>query len=841
MAKNKASQKVSDIMKGAINEAKNFSDNKLKPEHIMLSLLYDTNNQGVQLLENINVNIDNLIDNLTEHLKATQTTPRLFSYNRIPFSPETTKLMSNIDRECTGVSDSIIEPVHLILAILMIKTPVTNMLFDMGVTHTSFKNFYMTTKESQGFTNKAFEDDEFGDMKSDKFQNKQGMKKDSKTPALDGFCRDLTKAAEKKELDPVIGREKEIKRACQILSRRKKSNVIIIGQPGTGKSAIVDGLAQLIKDGKAPRPLMNKKIYSLDLASVVAGTKFRGQFEERMKAILEECKANKDILLFIDEIHTIVGAGNSSGSLDASNIFKPALSRGEIQIIGATTLDEYRENIEKDAALTRRFQSLMVEEPTLEECKTILMNIKDKYEQHHKVKYTDEAIEECVKLSNRYIMDRGMPDKAIDVMDESGAITNVSIEKPENIKHLEKLKADIILKKLSVVNQQRYEDAAKLRDEEKLINENLTKAMDEWNKLLSENVTIVDVDMVSEVVSMMSGVPVTKLSIQENKKLANIDKELIGKIIGQNDAVIKICNAIKRSRIGIKNKQAPSSFLCLGPTGTGKSLLAKLLAEYIYGDGESLIRVDMSEYGEKHNVARLIGAPPGYIGHEQGGQLTEKVRRKPYCVLLLDEIEKAHDDVFNILLQVLDEGHLTDGLGRKINFKNCLIIMTSNIGVKELNEFGPSVGFKTTSNILSEETRVTDVIHKALKKKFKPEFLNRISETIIFNPLSEENINSIIYNELAKLQSRLVEMGYKLNVEPEAVKYVAHEGYDQVYGARPLNRAIEHLIEDPIADEILNGNIKDGSTITVKLKDGVIFITNDNPKPKKKPTKKDVI
>jgi ATP-dependent Clp protease ATP-binding subunit ClpC len=610
---------------------------------------------------------------------------------------------------------------------------------------------------------------------------------------------------------------------------------VLIGEPGVGKSSIVEGLAQLIKDGNAPRTLNNKKIFTLELASLVAGTKYRGQFEERMKAVLEECKANPDIILFIDELHTIVGAGNASGSLDASNIFKPALARGEIQIIGATTLDEYRENIEKDGALTRRFQQVLVEEPTLEETKIILMNIKDKYEKHHKVKYTEEAIDECVKLADRYIMERSMPDKAIDIMDEAGASTNVTLEKPEEIKQLEAKKLEINERKKEVVIKQKYEEAAKLRDEEKKVIEQLQSAMNSWNDRLENKTTEVGVELISEVVSMMTGIPLTKISTQESKRLINMDKELMGKVIGQDAAVSKVVKAIKRNRIGIKNKNKPvGSFIFLGQTGSGKTLLAKLLAEQVFGDSDALIRMDMSEYMEKHTVSRLIGPPPGYVGYEQGGQLTEKVRRKPHCVILFDEIEKAHEDVFNVLLQLLDEGQLTDGLGRKVNFKNALIILTSNIGVKEVNSFGKNMGFETAASIVNGENKARDIIEKALKKKFRPEFLNRIDEAIIFRGLTEEDIHKIIYLEVENLEKRLLEMNFKLKISKEAVDYLAKQGYDEAYGARPLARAIQHYVEDAVADEILNGNIKEGETITIGFEKEKEEITIKSNKTKSK-------
>ena len=672
--------------------------------------------------------------------------------------------------------------------------------------------------DSESTNSLPFEDGD--DLTQPKGSKMKRSKKDaSKTPVLDNFCRDISKVAKEGGLDSVVGRKSEIKRVSQILSRRKKNNPILIGDPGVGKTAIVEGLAMLIKEGKAPRILLDKKIFSLDLASIVAGTKYRGQFEERMKAILEELKDNKNIVLFIDEIHTIVGAGNASGTMDAANIFKPALARGEIQVIGATTLDEFRENIEKDGALTRRFQQVLVEQPTLEETKTILENIKGKYEDHHKVKYTDEAIEECVKLSDRYIMDRAMPDKAIDVLDEAGATTNINHEAPENIKKLEQKKNDIIEAKNKVVISQKYEEAAKLRDEEKNVNSELDIAKKEWMDSMDKTRTVVGVELVSEVVSMMSGIPLSKISAQETKRLMTMDKELTGKVIGQDDAVNKVVKAIKRNRLGIKDKTKPiGSFIFLGPTGVGKTYLAKLLTEQIFGDSDAIVRVDMSEYMEKHATSRLIGPPPGYVGYEEGGQLTEKVRRKPYSVILFDEIEKAHDDVFNLLLQLLDEGQLTDGLGRKVNFKNTLIILTSNVGVRELNSFGKDMGFKTNASVANEEEKARSIIEKALKKKFKPEFLNRIDDTVIFNSLKKNDINKIIYNELEKLKDRVKEeLNISLKVNKTAIDYVAEQGYDEAYGARPLNRAIQKHIEDPITDDILSGKFKEGNTIKISF------------------------
>jgi ATP-dependent Clp protease ATP-binding subunit ClpC len=805
--------KVKVIISAASNEAKIFDDVKVRPEHIVLSILNDDDNEGADVLKRLNISTTEFYDRLSDYIRKKDLTPRVGSTRKtLPLSDESKAIIKALDKECEKLNDNMIDTTHIMLAILFTSSPVTEVLFQIyGVDYKKFKDIIKGMREEQ--TKNDFEGEDHDDV--DPIRRKPKTTDSKKTPVLDNFCRDISKAVEKGEIDPVVGRNVEIKRLSQILSRRKKNNPVLIGEPGVGKSSVVEGLAILIHSGNAPRPLIGKRIYTLDLASLVAGTKYRGQFEERMKAVLEECKANRDIILFIDELHTIVGAGNASGSLDASNIFKPALARGDIQIIGATTLDEYRENIEKDGALTRRFQQILIEEPTLEETKIILMKIKETYEKHHKVTYTEEAIDECVKLSARYIMDRSMPDKAIDVMDEAGATTNVNIEKPKNIKDLEAKKAALFEKKKSVVLKQNYEEAAKIRDEEKKVDVAFQTAMDEWNTKLEKRTTIVGVEMISEVVSMMTGIPLSKISVQESKKLLNLDKELMGRVIGQDDAVTKVVKAIKRNRIGIKDKNKPvGSFIFLGRTGTGKTLLAKLLAEHVYGDADALIRMDMSEYMEKHSVSRLVGAPPGYVGYEQGGQLTEKVRRKPHCVILFDEIEKAHEDVFNILLQLLDEGQLTDGLGRKVNFKNALIILTSNIGVKEVNSFGKSIGFETSSSV-SDAIRAHNIIEKELKKKFKPEFLNRIDEAIVFRGLTQEDIHKIIYLELANLEKRIKEMNFNLTITEEAVNFLGIQGYDETYGARPLGRAIQHYVEDVIADDILIGSIKEGDTISV--------------------------
>ena len=815
--------KLKIIIGEAVKEAREMGDAQVKPEHLIISIISDNNNGCTDALKNLGVNLSELNDNLYLSLNNTDLIPKLQKGTKVsvPFSKESRKLFNSVDHESENMGDNHIDTTHIMMAILNSNNKITIKKLLNKEYNLTYEKFVKTVKNMRDMLDQvknSSEDDDFdysgpGEDKKDK---KSKRNTPSKTPVLDNFCTDITKLVDENKIDPVIGRSKEIKRVVQILSRRKKNNPVLIGEAGVGKSSIAEGIALLIKGGNAPRTLIDKKIYSLDLASVVAGTKYRGQFEERIKAILDELKANTDIILFIDELHTFIGAGNASGSLDASNIFKPALARGEIQVIGATTLDEFREHIEKDGALTRRFQQVLVEATTSEETKMILNNIKEKYEKYHRVSYTDEAIEECVKMADRYITDRAMPDKAIDVLDEAGASTNTSHELPENIKKLELKKEDILKRKLEVVQKQKYEEAAELRDEERKLNEELDKAKKVWLESLDKKKTTVDVDLIAETVSMMTGIPLSKISSQENKRLMAMDKTLMGKVIGQDDAVLKVIKAIKRNRLGIRNRNKPiGSFIFLGPTGVGKTHLTKLLTDEIFGDSESLIRVDMSEFMEKHSVSKLIGSPPGYVGFEQGGQLTEKIRRKPYSVVLFDEIEKAHDDVFNILLQVLDEGQLTDSFGRKINFKNSLIILTSNVGAKELSSFGKSMGFQTDAVIANEEERTRSIIEKALKKKFKPEFLNRIDEIIVFNSLKEEDIHKIIYNELDKLKERVKEMGYDMKIQKSAIEFVAKNGYDEAYGARPLNRAIQRYIEDPIADEILSGNIKEGETINV--------------------------
>jgi ATP-dependent Clp protease ATP-binding subunit ClpC len=671
-------------------------------------------------------------------------------------------------------------------------------------------------KKSQEIKASISEDDDDDDFEKRYRPNKKSDSK-SRTPVLDSFSRDLTKMAEEGKIDPIVGREKEIERVSQILSRRKKNNPILIGEPGVGKSAIVEGLALRIIQRKVSRVLFNKRIVTLDLASMVAGTKYRGQFEERIKALMTELEREPDIILFIDEIHTMIGAGGASGSLDASNMFKPALARGEVQIIGATTIDEYRKHIEKDGALERRFQKIIVEPASEEETIQIIKNIKDKYESHHNVNYTDEAIQACVTLTSRYITDRHLPDKAIDALDEAGSRVHISnIVVPKEITDIEAKIAEVKEKKNEVVRSQKYEEAARLRDVEKQLQINLEEARKKWEEDQIKNRQTVTEDNVAEVVSMITGIPLQKVGQKENDKLAKMAEVIMGKVVGQDEAVERVVKSIQRGRVGLKDPNKPiGTFLFLGPTGVGKTQLAKTLAKYMFDSEDSLTRIDMSEYMEKIAVSRLVGAPPGYVGHEEGGQLTEKVRRKPYSVVLLDEIEKAHPEVFNLLLQILDDGHLTDSIGRKVSFKNSIIIMTSNTGSRQLNDFGTGIGFDTKSKRAQKEEDSKSVIESQLKKTFAPEFINRIDDIITFNSLSKENINQIIGIEIDKLVDRVKALDYELVITPEAIEYISSKGFDPKYGARPLKRAIQRYIEDPLTEKIIASNPEKGSTLTL--------------------------
>jgi ATP-dependent Clp protease ATP-binding subunit ClpC len=657
----------------------------------------------------------------------------------------------------------------------------------------------------------------------DKMMSKQQKSGDTSTPVLDNFSRDLNKLAEEGKLDPVIGRDREILRIAQILSRRKKNNPIILGEPGCGKTAIVEGLAMKIVNGDCPRNLLDKRLVNLDLTSVVAGTKYRGQFEERMKVIIEELQSNPHIIIFIDEIHTLVGSGNSSGSMDGSNIFKPALARGELQVIGATTLDEFRKNIEKDGALERRFQKVIVEPSTVVETIQILKNVRDKYETYHKVTYSDEVIETCVKLADRYITDREFPDKAFDILDEVGAKMQTDLKVPEVIEELKRKASELKQQKLDVVKKQNYEQAAQLRDKEKKLLDKLDQEKQKFEEQMSKDKQKIGMDDVYDVVSNMTKIPVNKMSTDDTKALLNLDKHIVGTVIGQDAAVIKVAKSIKRNRLGIKDPNRPiGSFVFLGSTGVGKTHLAKQLAKEMFGSEDALIRVDMSEYQEKHTVSKLVGAPPGYVGYEEGGLLTEKVKNKPYSVILFDEVEKAHKDVFTVLLQILDDGHVTDSLGRKINFKNTLIILTSNLGVKKLQEFGTGIGF--SNNAYSNEEAKKDILMKEMKNFFSPEFINRIDDTIVFNSLSQEDIKKITDIELKKLMNRLDEMKYKITYDESLLNYLSKIGYDEVYGARPLKRAIQDKVEDLLSEEVLTDKIIVGKTYVIKVEDEVVKV-----------------
>jgi ATP-dependent Clp protease ATP-binding subunit ClpC len=652
---------------------------------------------------------------------------------------------------------------------------------------------------------------------------KQKSTGDSSTPVLDNFSRDLNKLAEEGKLDPVIGRDREILRIAQILSRRKKNNPIILGEPGCGKTALVEGLAMKIVSGECPRNLVDKRLVNLDLTSVVAGTKYRGQFEERMKVIIEELQSNPNIIVFIDEIHTLVGSGNSAGAMDGSNIFKPALARGEIQVIGATTLDEFRKNIEKDGALERRFQKVVIEPSSVVETIQILNNVRDKYESYHKVIYSDEVIETCVKLADRYITDREFPDKAFDILDEVGARMQTELKVPESIEDLKRQATEIKQQKMEVVKKQNYEQAAQLRDKEKKLLDKLEQEKQKFEEQMSKDKQVVSLDDVYDVVSNMTKIPVNKMSVDDTKALLNLDKHIVGTVIGQDAAVIKVSKSIKRNRLGIKDPNRPiGSFVFLGSTGVGKTHLAKQLAKEMFGSEDSLIRVDMSEYQEKHTVSKLVGAPPGYVGYEEGGLLTEKVKNKPYSVILFDEVEKAHKDVFTILLQILDDGHVTDSLGRKINFKNTLIILTSNLGVKKLQDFGTGIGFGTNS--YSNEEAKKDILMKEMKNFFSPEFINRIDDTIVFNSLSKEDIKKITDIELKKLMNRLTEMKYKITYDNTLVEYIAKIGYDEMYGARPMKRAIQDKVEDLLSEEVLTDKIVVGKSYVIKVENETVKV-----------------
>ena len=840
------SPRVKDVISFSREEALRLGHDYIGTEHFLLGMIREGDGIAIKILKNLEVDLSELRKLIENSVKSVETSGKLLnSLGNIPLVKQAEKTLKITYLEAKLFKSSVIGTEHLLLSILKDENNVASRaLSAFNVTYDVVKEelelmLNQETPRSEFPNTPSDDDDEDGPSfgsgsgssgagsSSGSSSRKPGDSK-SKTPVLDNFGRDLTKLAEDDKLDPIVGREKEIERVSQILSRRKKNNPILIGEPGVGKSAIAEGLALRIVQRKVSRVLFNMRVVTLDLASLVAGTKYRGQFEERMKAVMNELEKSRDIILFIDEIHTLVGAGGASGSLDASNMFKPALARGEIQCIGATTLDEYRQYIEKDGALERRFQKVLIEPTTADETVQILMNIKEKYETHHNVTYTDEAIKACVQLTDRYISDRHLPDKAIDALDEAGSrvhITNIRV--PKAIIEVEKKIEDIKEEKNRVVRSQRYEEAAKLRDTERQLIEELETEKKKWEEETKNHREPVTEDNVAEVVAMMTGVPTQRIAQNEGSRLVNMDTELRGSVVGQDNAIEKVVKSIRRNRAGLKDPDKPiGTFIFLGPTGVGKTQLAKVLARYLFDKDDALIRIDMSEYMEKFAVSRLIGAPPGYVGYEEGGQLTEKVRRRPYSVILLDEIEKAHPDVFNLLLQVLDDGQITDSLGRKIDFRNSIVIMTSNIGSRQLKDFGAGVGFGTKSQLDQADDITKGVIEKALKNAFAPEFLNRIDDVVLFNNLNQDHIKEIIHIEMKSLLKRVEEIGYKLVVSDKALNFIAEKGFDEKYGARPLKRAIQKFLEDPMAEEIIKTNIDQGDELHADLnkeKDNIVI------------------
>ena len=848
---NNFSTQVKEIISYSREEALRLGNDFIGAEHLMLGLIRDQENTAIKVLRQLNVNLGELRKEIELAVKD-KSGKNIANINSLPLTKQAEKVIRVTVLEAKALKSPMVETEHLLLSILKNKENIaTQILNQFDVDYDLFRNelgMVGSSPSSPSSPSSEYQeegDDDFDDEKGrggfgGGTKSKPTSTSKSKTPVLDNFGRDITKLAEQDALDPIVGRDAEIERVSQILSRRKKNNPILIGEPGVGKTAIVEGLALRIVQRKVSRVLFDKRVISLDLAALVAGTKYRGQFEERMKAIMNELEKNRDVILFIDEIHTIVGAGGASGSLDASNIFKPALARGELQCIGASTLDEYRMHIEKDGALDRRFQKVIIEPPSVADTITILNNIKSKYEDYHSVIYDQEAIEACVKLSDRYMTDRLLPDKAIDVLDEVGArvhLKNISV--PEDIVDLEKQIEEVKNEKNRVVKSQRFEEAASLRDTEKKLGEALDKAKLNWEEDSKNKRFPINEEHIAEVISMMTGIPVKRMVEAETTKLRKMAEDMRGQVIGQEDAIGKVVKAIQRNRVGLKDPKKPiGTFIFLGPTGVGKTELARALARNMFDSEESLIRIDMSEYMEKFAVSRLIGAPPGYVGYEEGGQLTEKVRRKPYCVILLDEIEKAHPDIYNILLQVLDDGILTDGLGRKVDFKNTLIIMTSNIGARQLKEFGDGVGFATATRMEQTDENNRSVIEKALKRTFSPEFLNRIDDVVVFNSLTKDNIYLIIDIIMKHVLARLVNLGLNLVLTDAAKEFIADKGYDVQFGARPLHRAIQKYIEDPLAEEILNHSVKEGDTLIGDLDKEKSLLTFTLQKKEKEKTPK---
>lgn len=831
MMDSKFSPRIKDVISYSKEEAIRLGNRILAPEHLFLGIIRDGEGIAIEILHSLGVNLDTLKKKIETRVRTDEELKEDDFYH-INMHKNVERILKLVHLEAKSLKSKIVDTGHLLLAILRIDdSHVSDILHENNIDYDLVKSV-MSGSSPQA--RKMDDPDEDPDEMGMTGKGKQASKSNSETPVLDNFTIDLTKNAEEGRLDPIVGRENEIERLAQVLSRRKKNNPVLIGEPGVGKSAIVEGLALRIINKKVSRVLFGKRVLALDIASIVAGTKYRGQFEERMKAIINELVKTSNVILFIDEIHTIVGAGGASGSLDAANMLKPALARGEVQCIGATTLDEYRQHIEKDGALERRFQKVMVDPTTVEETVEILNNIKERYEDHHNVIYTDEALNACVSLTNRYITDRHLPDKAIDALDEAGSrvhITNIRV--PDSILKLEEQFEETRNNKLKAVKEQNFELAAQFRDQEKKLQKAIESEKINWEKDMTANRQTVSDENVAEVVAMMTGIPVRRIAQAESAKLVKMFEEMQGKVIGQDDALKKIVKAIQRNRAGLKDPSKPiGTFIFLGPTGVGKTHLAKILAEYLFDHQDNLIRIDMSEYMEKFSVSRLVGAPPGYVGYEEGGQLTEKVRRKPYSVVLLDEIEKAHPDVFHILLQVLDEGRLTDSLGRRIDFRNTIVIMTSNIGTRQLTEFGKGVGFETKAKKDSSSIQAKSIIENALKKAFAPEFLNRIDDVVMFNSLNRDDIHKIIDIELASLLKRIDSLGYKVAMSDTAKNFIVDKGFDLQYGARPLKRALQKYLEDPLAEKFIAYAPKEGDRIVIDYKnedDGELTITIETP------------
>ncbi len=836
----KFSPRVKDVISFSREEALRLGHDYIGTEHLLLGIIREGEGVAMQLLKSLGIDVPKLRKSIEDF--APPTSKKINHLANIPLVKQAEKALKITYLEAKFFKSSVIGTEHLLLAILKDEDSVAaKALNNFNISYDTIRHelevYKINPRAEMPHTPADDDDDE--DESGGMGAKRTPSDSKSKTPVLDNFGRDLTRMAEEGKLDPIVGREKEIERVSQILSRRKKNNPILIGEPGVGKSAIAEGLALRIVQKKVSRVLYSKRVVTLDLAALVAGTKYRGQFEERIKAVLNELEKTPDIILFIDEIHTLIGAGGASGSLDASNMFKPALARGEIQCIGATTLDEYRQYIEKDGALERRFQKVLVEPTSAEETVQILNNIKSKYEDHHNVTYTDDAIKACVYLTTRYINDRYLPDKAIDALDEAGARVHIiNITVPQHIMDIEKKIDEVKEEKNKAVHSQKYEEAAKLRDNERQLFEQLDVAKKAWEEETKTHRETVSEANVAEVVAMMTGVPVQRIAEHESARLSKMEEELEHKVVGQNEAVRKVVRAIQRNRAGLKDPNKPiGSFIFLGPTGVGKTQLAKIISQYLFDKDDALIRIDMSEYMEKFAVSRLVGAPPGYVGYEEGGQLTEQVRNHPYSVVLLDEIEKAHPDVFNLLLQVLDDGHLTDSLGRKVDFKNTIIIMTSNIGSRQLKDFGRGVGFATAAKSEQGDSLDKGVIENALRKTFAPEFMNRVDDVVIFNSLTKDDMNNIIDIELEGLYARLTKLGYTIKLTKEAKEFIVNKGFDSQYGARPLKRAIQKYLEDPLAEEIVKSNVGEGDAISIdydKTRDDIkLKVSKSKPSSKK--------